>query len=993
MDTKNNIRLGLRLSLVLCLFGAAYGQQPAAGSLRGQVMDDFGAVVVGAYVTLVDGAGKEKTATTDGGGVYLLTALPQGTYTLRAKAPGFGLYENTALSLAAGRRERLDIRLRPELEQVEVNVAAGEVLNTAPEGGADTLVLRGRDLDALPDDPEAFAAALRAFAAPSAGPSGGQIYVDGFSGGRVPPRQTIREVRISQNQFAAENDSPMSSRIDILTQPGTETLHGGASLGFSDESLNSRNPFAPERAPYQYRSYGANLSGTLVKKRLSFFADLERGETDGNELVNARILDAALRPAPLNLVVLTPQSYLTLSPRLDYRVNADHTLVGRYSYSRRWLDNQGIGTFTLPERAFRAESAQHLLQLTETAVINKRAVNETRFQFVSERRRQRDENFSPSVVVQDAFLSGGAGLGVSSTDEERFELQNYTTLSRRGHTFKFGGRLRGVSYREVSPQNFAGTLVFSGGLAPRLDADERVVLGADGAPELVQISSLERYRRTLLFEGRGLSGAAVRALGGGAAQLTVSAGDPAASVGQTDFALFAQADWQARTNLSVSYGVRYEAQTNISSPLNFAPRLAFAYSPVIARTGPLRTVVRGGVGVYYARFNESFTLLARRFDGSRQQSYLVSDPAVLDAVRFGPDRAPELPELSGLGDAARRRVTRRIADNLEAPHSYSGGVGVEQQLPRNLVAYAQVGLLRSRHLPRLRNVNAPLPGTFAAPTQADPLATGVRPLGEIGDVYLYESSGNSNVNRLTLGFRGMPNRRLSLFGNYSYSHAYADVDSTAFSAVNANFPADSYDLRGEYARAFLPRHLMFVIGSISLPHGLSLSPFIRASSGARFNIIAGRDLNGDGLFTDRPAFADASTRPEDLRATSFGDFDLSPKTGQRIIPRNYGEGPAFFSVDLSVSRSFKFGTVGGKAASAKPSAPAGGGPAAENRYSLTLSVQVTNLFNRVNASNPVGNLSSPLFGQSLSANGFFRDDAGAGAAGNRIIRAQVRLDF
>jgi Carboxypeptidase regulatory-like domain/TonB dependent receptor len=998
------------------MVGVVAAQQQINGSLRGQVTDNFGAAVVGASVTLIDREGRAQTATTDGEGGYLLASVPQGLYTLRASAPGFGVYEDTALNLGSRPRERLDIQLHAALEREEVNVEDDGAVNTDPANNADALVLRARDLDALPDDPVAFAAALRAFAAPSAGPNGGQIYVDGFSGGRIPPRETIREVRISQNQFAAENDSPLAGRIDIFTKPGTDKLQGSGFVGFSDEALNSRNPFAPDRAPYQFKNYGATLSGTVIKNRASFFVDVDRNETNGNELVNAQILDEALRPAALGLVVLTPQRYFTFSPRLDYRFNSKHTLVGRYSYSRRNLDNQGISTFNLPERAYSARGAQHLLQLTETAIISARAVNETRFQYVHDVRRQTDDNFSPSVIVQDAFYAGGAGVGSTANDEDRYELQNYTTYTRRAHVFKFGGRLRGVSIEEVSPQNFGGTFIFSGGLAPQLDAGNQIVRDAHGEPSLVQISSLERYRRTLLFESAGMAGDSIRAHGGGVTQFTISAGNPAASVNQTDFAAFVQDDWQARANLSISYGLRYETQTSISSPFNFAPRLAFAYSTSLAKKSPLKTVIRGGAGIYYARFGENFTLLARRFDGSRQQSYIITDPAILDTIRFGADRIPQVPSVVGTEGSAQRQVTRRIADNLESPHSYSAGIGVEQQLPGNVVAYAQIGILRSRHLPRLRNINAPLPGTFVAPTQTSAGSPGTRPAGDVSDVYLYESSGNSNVNRLTLGFRSLLNRNLSLFGNYSYSHAFADVDSSAFSSVNANFPANSYDLKGEYARAFLPRHLMFLIGSISLPRGMSVNPFIRASSGSRFNILAGRDINGDGLFTDRPAFADEQTSAGDLRITRFGSFDLNPKPGQRIIPRNFGEGAAFFSVDVSISKRFAFGTVhaqtaaaaapataaaparaqgGASAGSAAASGRASGskGASTEKRYGLTLSIQVTNLFNRVNASNPVGNLSSPLFGQSLSNNSFFRDDPTAGAAGNRIVRAQLRLNF
>ena len=187
---------------------------------------------------------------------------------------------------------------------------------------------------------------------------------------------------------------------------------------------------------------------------------------------------------------------------------------------------------------------------------------------------------------------------------------------------------------------------------------------------------------------------------------------------------------------------------------------------------------------------------------------------------------------------------------------------------------------------------------------------------------------------------------------------------------------------------------------------LNLNPFIIYTMGRPFNIITGRDTNGDGIFTERPAFASAQTDPADLRKTPFGDFDLSPDPGQELIPRNYGVGPSFFSVNLGISRSIMFGDVPAAPAAAAPSTPPAGatapagtakpanGPAAEKRYTLTFSVNIQNLLNTTNLSNPIGNLSSPRFGESTSTAGSFGfGPGGSAAAGNRRIQVQVRFGF
>jgi hypothetical protein len=187
---------------------------------------------------------------------------------------------------------------------------------------------------------------------------------------------------------------------------------------------------------------------------------------------------------------------------------------------------------------------------------------------------------------------------------------------------------------------------------------------------------------------------------------------------------------------------------------------------------------------------------------------------------------------------------------------------------------------------------------------------------------------------------------------------------------------------------FIPGANFFMGGTMILPKlKLNFNPFIIYSTGRPFNIITGRDTNGDGLFTERPAFATAQTDPENLRQTRFGDFDLAPAPGQELIPRNYGMGPGFFSVNMGISRSFTFGNVPAHAAPAA----AASGPAPEKRYTLTFSINIQNLLNHTNLTNPIGNLSSPQFGESISSAGGF---GGPGSsAGNRRMQVQIRFGF
>jgi hypothetical protein len=261
----------------------------------------------------------------------------------------------------------------------------------------------------------------------------------------------------------------------------------------------------------------------------------------------------------------------------------------------------------------------------------------------------------------------------------------------------------------------------------------------------------------------------------------------------------------------------------------------------------------------------------------------------------------------------------------------------------------------------------------------------------------------------------------SVFANYGFGKGKTDTECI-FGSIASCFPADSYDVSNEYSRvSFIPGGNFFIGGTMILPKlKLNLNPFVIISSGRAFNIVTGRDVNGDGIFTERPAFATAQTALADLKRTSYGNFDLNPAIGQDLIPRNYALGPRFYSVNLSISRSITFGDMPGGSAAVQPAgatgakasstqgaqaantrspatasnAAPGSGPSAEKRYNVTFSVNIQNLLNTTNLSQPISNLSSPRFGESTSTAGSFGfGPSGSAAAGNRRIQLQVRFSF
>src|SRR6266852_5970434 len=416
--------------LMVAFSTASFAQGRA--SLRGQISDEFGASIVGATVTLTDASGAQKTATTNADGAYSFNGLVPGKYKVHAYAAGFATSEDAEVNVTAARRDPLNISLKIAAIESQVKVNADAAISTDAANNANQTVISGRDLDALPDDPDELAAALQALAGPSIGPNGGQIFIDGFSGGNMPPKESIREIRINQNPFSAENDQP-SGRIEILTRPGTDKLRGGTSFNFNDESLNSRNPFAinsSKRTPFQIRQYNANLSGPLVKRKASFFLEFGRFETEDNELVRATVLDSALNAVDFGQSFLVPRRTTNISPRLDYAINSKNTLVARYNYNRSRTENNGVVGFSLPERGYNLVSTQQTVQLTETAVLNNSTINETRFQFSHGRTEQIGNNSIPALTVSGSFSSGGSQVGHGINERNSWELQNFTAQQR-----------------------------------------------------------------------------------------------------------------------------------------------------------------------------------------------------------------------------------------------------------------------------------------------------------------------------------------------------------------------------------------------------------------------------------------------------------------------------------------------------------------------------------------------------------------------------------
>ncbi len=959
------------------LFFLALPLLAQTGSLRGKVTDESGAIVPAATVTL-QGPGGARTAAADNTGAYSFSGLAAGNYTVQASAPGLAQDPQRVAVRAGVHTLDLVLRVASMEQKVTVQENAGPMVSTDAANNASALVISGTDLDALSDDPDDLAADLQALAGPAAGPSGGSIFVDGFSGGELPPKQSIREIRINQNPFSPEYDKLGYGRIEIFTKPGTDKLHGQANWNFANDFWNTRNPYSPEKAPFLLNELEGSAGGPLAKNA-SWTVDAQRNMVDNGSIYNAVTVNPqTLALTPLAGAFTTPGRFTRLTPRIDYQLNEKNTLMLRYGITHSDVRDNGIGGFNLVSTGYHSQFTNQLVQAADTMVLGS-TVNETRFQYYRNATQSIANSADPAIQVLGSFTGGGSTLGHTFDTQNSYELQNYTSMVRGTHSLRFGVRLRGQTDANTAPQNFNGTFTFAGGgLAPELDAANQPVLGAGGQPVLVPIDSIERYRRTLLFASLGDTPAEIRALGGGATQFSLNAGQANLSVSQFDAGIFAGDEWKVRPNVTLSYGLRYEAQNNIHDRADWSPRLAVAWAPGGGKQRA-KTVVRAGFGIFYDRFGLSNILTAERFNGVVQQQYVIT----------GPDFYPTVPAPSALGAFQSTQVIEKLSATLRAPYIMQSAVTLERQLPHNTTLAVTYTNSHGMHMLRSEDINAPLPGS------------GLYPQGRPGPVFLMESSGIYNQNQVIANLNAKLNAGLSLFGFYVFNRAMSNTDG-----INT-FPANPYNFSGEYGPAATDvHHRVTAGGSINLRGNIRISPFAVAQTGAPFDITSGTDPYGTTLFNARPGFATDPSKPG-LIQTSYGLLDPNPSPGERLLSRNYGRGPGQISVNLRIAKTIGFGAERGGSASSGGPAPANtvaaasgrglggliGSPSTSHRFNLSIGLSIRNLLNHTNPGPIVGNITSPYFGFANQVAGGPNGEGFYENANNRRLESQIRLTF
>ena len=520
-------------------------------------------------------------------------------------------------------------------------------------------MLTREQIEALSDDPDELKRQLMDIAGPNA-----KILVDSFEGRDLPPKALIKSIRITRDQFAPEVHYAGELRIEILTQPGVGPIRGSIRSGFYDSALDGKNPVVGQTPDSQSLNYGLNLSGTLLSERAGFTLSF-----NGNDGYTAPTVVASTPLGQVKTVapLRTGNENQFFSGGLDYALTRNHVLRLNFNGSRFASSNQGVGNFDLPERAFETENSSYSFYIQQNGPVGRRMVLNTRLSGTRSDNEAHSAVEAPTVRVLDNFTSGGAQRRGGS-HSRNYWLNADLDYVRGLHSFRGGIEVQHSTFRSDSQSNYFGTYVFES-----LDAYEQ------GRPR-------SYTRRT---------------------------GDPNIRYSNTQGGFYIQDDIKVRKGLTVTGGVRYEAQTHVPDANNFAPRIGFTWAPTKSGT----TTIRGSWGVFYDWLSTGTYSQTLLLDGFRQRELNVANPSF-----------PVEPGSIGLLAASNQYL---LAGNRAMAYSQRLSAGLAHTLNRRVSTNMLYSYAYRYALLAGRNLNTPINGVRPNPNFAN-VVVAVRRRGRQG---------------------------------------------------------------------------------------------------------------------------------------------------------------------------------------------------------------------------------------------------------------------
>jgi hypothetical protein len=820
----------------------AVAQPPARGvTVTGTARDQTGAILPGASVQLTTAAGAPvQTVVSEAAGTFHFDQVLPGDYSLRVEFPGFST--NVTRIRVTGRAPNpLTIVMQIEglAQEVSVN-GGGNQTSARADANLDAVTVDEKSLDNLPVlDNDVVGALSRFLDASAIGTNGATLVVDGVEVNALAvSASAVQQVKINQDPYAAEYMRPGRGRIEIVTKPGGREYSGTFNIRFRDSALYARNAFAATKASEQRRIFEGTLGGPVAAaEKTNFIVSASHDAEDNQSVVFADTL-----AGPVQANVPAPFASSLVSGTLNRQQGEKHTISLRFSHQQRSVHNQGVGGVNLPEVGRDTSEREDDLTYSQQTIVAPTLLHEFRLMVGVEREPFVSLSNQPRIVVNDAFVGGGAQADTLRT-ERHFTLVDALTWSSKRSVVKAGINIPDWSWRGYDDRsNVGGTFYFS---------------------------TLPDYAA-----GRPYS-------------FTEQRGDGHVLFLEKVLGLFVQDEIRLRPNLSVDVGLRYDWQNYFHDANNLAPRFSLAYAPGEGS----RTIVRGGAGIFYDRTGPGPIQDLLRYDGQHLERVVVTDPTYPNP--FG----------AGQNLSSTPSTIVRLAPDVTIPYTLHYSAGIERQLAtKTTLAVTFVGS-RGFDMFRSRDLNAPAPPLFVA-----------RPDSTHGVVREIESAGMVRTASLQLTLRGQMTKQFSGTAQYSYGRAYNDTSGIGW------IPPNSYDLSQEYGPAdFDRRHTVELFGSWTAGRWFTLGASFEAYTGRPYSLTLGTDLFNTGTANARP-------------------FN---------VPRNSMRGPGYASLDLRWSHDLVV--------------------TAPKKRIVTLGVDAFNVLNRVNDSYFVGNLSSPFFGQAVSA--------------------------
>ncbi len=943
------------LSTLILLLGAAiaHPQTLDRGELTGTISDETAAALPGATVTVTQlETGFTRVVVTNNVGRYRVPLLPVGPYTIVVELSGFATFTRQGVVVTVGSSPVINITLPLASVTEAITVTADTPIvetsravasTTLNQEAIATLPINGRDFRdfALLSPRVTQNLGLRATLR-FGGQSGDYslISVDGadqtnaffaeYTGSLETQnfaisQEAIQEFQVLTNGFNAEWGRSTGGLVNVVTKSGTNEMRASAFAFFRDSALKAEDPFGNPPDEFQQQQFGGSFGGPIAQdKAFYFFAFDAQNRNESVFTQFLRPVDGIAIPeygianmADLEGPSTGSQDLFTLFGRVDWDVAANHRLTVRVNYSDNNTDNftsRGQGLVAAAESNFEVFTNEATSFVTSlTSVLGDRAFNELKFQYVNEIRPREGKSDMPEVQIFDTCTFGCFGreffLPINGTTK-RIQLTDSFSYLFDSHDVKFG-----VDWNsnELTDNSFVGwsrgaLLFFS------LEQFEARSVG---------LMNFRNFFAPFNEDNATVDGYWTHELG-----------------------FFVQDTWRAASNLTVNYGLRYEAQLNgnpkfpIAAPdgtipsvrqapgtdpvpvpqtiandtNNFAPRFGISWDP----TSDGRTVVRGAAGLYYGRTASIF--FPTGGSGFRDSVSLFGPyPAGL----VFPETPPSVvPPVSGLTPSI-----DFVASDFNNPRVLNINAGIEREIIDNL-SFGVDFIWSKTDNARIGGFNGQFDMNTFAPTGTDPfgrnvgvdVATRGRPDPGFNAVSMASSLGRSRYKAATVMLKKSFSQNTQFFAHYTWSKDESNADIERDTGINMG--VDNF-FNVEQAFGIDERdipHRFVIQGTSEVGAGFTVSGIGTFRSGRSLVAFSETDVNGDGV--------------------GFPPFDRPVDSSGNIVPRFPIHQPNFYDVDFRVMWSGNLGTGG----------------------SLDVIFEVFNLFNNSNFIGSVTSFVDPRYG-------------------------------